>query len=1024
MFSTTKKILFILFFSTSLINLSICQSVNPNKEGYEYLALGLVSMNSENYDEAIEYFEKTFDYGVSNGLEILSAESTAYIYLCLVLADNQDKADSLSKYYDELVNTYLTGELTDTTFHYLLTNSGIYYIKATLDPSFINNAIDNYKAILTLSEKSNSFGLSAYVFNEISELFYYQDNSKNFDYYNNQAIEYAEKSKEYFVLGEALFNRANNQTHLESLDLTIKKLRESIIAYENLGVGYFQVESYFILCESLIRINEINKALNEISYYYSISKEYKLDEHIIFSFSMVTRIILQKEETEFSFDKLRLLLKEMGNYDLSKIPSPHLNIIAIFYWDVSEDKGKAQDYFIHAINNWSDIYPFNPFDAYASFLQEVNEIDSSLTTHSMALETYFLLEKKFQREEENSYFQKQAALTCMRIGDIYSQVIYDYKKSLRYYLKGLEINSNILKGGASSSSEIREEDQAFELNIRVAIAYYSLGQYDKVKVFCFDALNCQSNDKSATYSLLALVHWRESEMDSAIYYIDKLLDSDAGFDLKISMATYKLDYAIIKNDNKMTQETIEQIKSFDVLKDKLGKDDPFYYKNIAIQKFYNNDPDYDKYFDIADSIAISSHRYLHSSYIRKNRAVFYYSNKNLISAFAYMDSAISSMNKYLFDLSDSDAITSIVEQNSTSFAPLLLRYGIKNYKITFNNEYLRRIITLSEIVTARSTLNLIRASTIKKSKSNFYNVKISNYQKQISEINNLIVKETKEEQREKLFIERDQIYNKYDFLVSDYNAEINKSNLGEFNPITIGKIQEDVLGENDVVIRYFLSQTQCDAIVFNNSEIWFYELPALKTIELAVKSMRNYFQHYAPNLSSERFTLKKYGYQLYEDLIEPIADKIENKNLIIIPDQVLYYLPFEMLISDTTNFSSGVNFKDINFLIKDHSISYTPSLSLLYYLDKKEPVKTNEVLLVGNSIFGGVQEEDELFTSRGIFAKLNDLEDLPGVEYELKSIRENLDDNYTVNVLLNENATEQQFKQEVNSKDYKYIHIF
>ncbi|MFB2119430.1 CHAT domain-containing protein [Parapedobacter sp. 2B3] len=60
------------------------------------------------------------------------------------------------------------------------------------------------------------------------------------------------------------------------------------------------------------------------------------------------------------------------------------------------------------------------------------------------------------------------------------------------------------------------------------------------------------------------------------------------------------------------------------------------------------------------------------------------------------------------------------------------------------------------------------------------------------------------------------------------------------------------------------------------------------------------------------------SYRLYQALIEPIQSNIKGKKLLIVPDADLYYLNFEMLISDARE----LKFSEMPFLIRSYEVSY------------------------------------------------------------------------------------------------------
>ena len=59
------------------------------------------------------------------------------------------------------------------------------------------------------------------------------------------------------------------------------------------------------------------------------------------------------------------------------------------------------------------------------------------------------------------------------------------------------------------------------------------------------------------------------------------------------------------------------------------------------------------------------------------------------------------------------------------------------------------------------------------------------------------------------------------------------------------------------------------------------------------------------------------------------------KNLFIIPDGILYYLPFEALFQKKLDVKDDVNFSELPYLVKKFNISYLFSASFLQNETKK-----------------------------------------------------------------------------------------
>jgi len=90
--------------------------------------------------------------------------------------------------------------------------------------------------------------------------------------------------------------------------------------------------------------------------------------------------------------------------------------------------------------------------------------------------------------------------------------------------------------------------------------------------------------------------------------------------------------------------------------------------------------------------------------------------------------------------------------------------------------------------------------------------------------------------------------------------------------------------------------------------------------------------------------------QLYHLLIQPIADKIANREtLVIIPYGILLKIPFEVLISALPQKEEVIDFARLDYLIKHYDISYHYSGSLVFncYNAKGKPISGAEETFIG-----------------------------------------------------------------------------
>jgi CHAT domain-containing protein len=134
-----------------------------------------------------------------------------------------------------------------------------------------------------------------------------------------------------------------------------------------------------------------------------------------------------------------------------------------------------------------------------------------------------------------------------------------------------------------------------------------------------------------------------------------------------------------------------------------------------------------------------------------------------------------------------------------------------------------------------------------------------------------------------------------------------------------------------------------------------------KTLELAA--------NYSRLLSSKNIANEDVlpaGRRLYAALIGAAGKEVQAglRNLIIIPDRSLYYLPFEALVPghDSDGARTGSR-----FLMEDYGISYAPSAStLVSILDRERPAAAgSDWLAVGDPVVGRVENDAGLRPAGG-----------------------------------------------------------
>jgi len=120
------------------------------------------------------------------------------------------------------------------------------------------------------------------------------------------------------------------------------------------------------------------------------------------------------------------------------------------------------------------------------------------------------------------------------------------------------------------------------------------------------------------------------------------------------------------------------------------------------------------------------------------------------------------------------------------------------------------------------------------------------------------------------------------------------------------------------------------AIVINESKETFLKIPFTEKDQTDV---RNFYKLLSsPSMVSQNEAIAVLGGRLFKKVLEGPLAGFEGENLTIIPDGVLHYLPFEMLVQKGS------------YILKENTISYGNSLTSLIALKNKEGATGNKML--------------------------------------------------------------------------------
>ncbi|HRS54788.1 MAG TPA: CHAT domain-containing protein, partial [Bacteroidales bacterium] len=229
-----------------------------------------------------------------------------------------------------------------------------------------------------------------------------------------------------------------------------------------------------------------------------------------------------------------------------------------------------------------------------------------------------------------------------------------------------------------------------------------------------------------------------------------------------------------------------------------------------------------------------------------------------------------------------------------------------------------------------------------------------------------------------------------------------------YNVIKINEIQNK-LNKDQIIIEYTYTDSTIFIFLVSKNNFIIKEVNIDSTFNTQVMNLLKSIScnNFSKINKNEFYKYIYSAFTLYKALIYPIEKNITTENIIIIPDGILNYIPFEILISSLP-YDDRLEYRTLSYLIKKYTISYSYSATLLYNnIYKKEKAPQNLIAFAP-------EYNNKNFTYDSISFLLKPL---PGAINEINDISKII----KTNMFLKDKATETQFKQ--NVVNYDIIHL-
>ncbi|CAA6825358.1 MAG: Unknown protein [uncultured Aureispira sp.] len=247
----------------------------------------------------------------------------------------------------------------------------------------------------------------------------------------------------------------------------------------------------------------------------------------------------------------------------------------------------------------------------------------------------------------------------------------------------------------------------------------------------------------------------------------------------------------------------------------------------------------------------------------------------------------------------------------------------------------------------------------------------------------------------------------------------------KYNNTTVSvKEVQALLGPQSLLLEYFTLEDSTYLFTISKEQINIITIPHSKTtLNQYINGLRLSLSDYDLIDKSQKeayFLYTKSAEWLYQELVEKALKNKAIKDIIIVTDGALGHIPFEVFLTKPAP-PKGMNYKTLDYLVRDYNISYSYSASLWKENLKQsasslQPLSNKQVLAFAGSY---PKSKHQLFSlrSESICNIRGALEDLPAAAKEVKALSKIFYGQFLTGV----EASEANFKK--LAPDYSVIHL-
>lgn len=170
---------------------------------------------------------------------------------------------------------------------------------------------------------------------------------------------------------------------------------------------------------------------------------------------------------------------------------------------------------------------------------------------------------------------------------------------------------------------------------------------------------------------------------------------------------------------------------------------------------------------------------------------------------------------------------------------------------------------------------------------------------------------------------------------NDIQKEYGQYYNNRFNdePVDITEVREAVLGKNETLLEYFVSDSKIYLFVINSGNYDVFTMPRPENFQEDILTFQNSIQQYAITDEPESLcqTYTEMATSFYDLLLKkPVEAGLVKENVLVIPSGLLALIPFDVLL--TRKPDSPCQFNEYPYALFEHNFTYGYSATLHHQL--------------------------------------------------------------------------------------------